>query len=844
MKSISLRLKGFKGLLAGMGVEEIFIDLEKLPEGLVAICGENGMGKTTILDNLQPYRLMPYKLRKSKAWSPGAFNYYDQCYGRDAQKEYIFEMNGLRYRKLLMIDAEKRKQEAYLYVKEGEDWKPLNDGKTATYDEAIERVCGTPSLFFTSVFRSQGAKNLSDHTRGDIMEMVSELLNIDHIKVQGEKAGEVVKHLKSITEIDRNKMDLLYETINSRGEVKESLEKVKESIVTEECSLRGAKDVLKESEENLAETEKKKASLDSEKKRLQEMESVQGNDIKERDELKKEVAEKNETFEASNHDITAKLQRANKIASGAEKIRAKEEEGKGKSERLNSLKKGLETSIERQEELSGKSKEHSNLREQISKAELDLSQAKAEHDKSINSVQTDIQKAELDLSQARSVQERNVHSVRIDLQQAQKEAERLEGIDCDGKGTVNKACRFITDAVTAKESIEGLKTNLLEAEKPTDTMTALEESLKELRSSLDEARKPTEAIKTHEVILKELHDKEDKFKDLDDLVRANNALLSETRREMSSIEKDLLEIAEFTKLIPELEQAEENIKLFTSELESRKNEFNKEISRINDKITAIDARISDREKEITALKESLGQDHDVLITDYKATIEGIKKIITGHEEEIKRLNAQAGGIQNKLDEIKLKKKEADDITEKIEKFNKEISVWALLARACSNDGIISLEIDDAGPGISGLANDLLSACYGSRFSVSLKTQSEKAKGGMKEDFDIEVYDSETGEAVSITEKSGGQLTYIEDSITRAICLFNIGKSERVFETLFSDEKDGALDEGKKRIFMEIKRKALEMGSHDREFFISQTRELQDMADGRIRLQKGGVVVEG
>jgi len=110
---------------------------------------------------------------------------------------------------------------------------------------------------------------------------------------------------------------------------------------------------------------------------------------------------------------------------------------------------------------------------------------------------------------------------------------------------------------------------------------------------------------------------------------------------------------------------------------------------------------------------------------------------------------------------------------------------------------------------------------------------------MKDVFDIIVFDSETGEESSITEKSGGQTTIIEDAITRGICLYNIHRSDRVYGTLYSDERDGALDADRKLEFLKVKREALRVGTHSREFFISQTPDLVEMADARIVLAPGG-----
>src|SRR5205823_969095 len=71
----------------------------------------------------------------------------------------------------------------------------------------------------------------------------------------------------------------------------------------------------------------------------------------------------------------------------------------------------------------------------------------------------------------------------------------------------------------------------------------------------------------------------------------------------------------------------------------------------------------------------------------------------------------------------------------------QAGVWTLFAKCMSNDGLIALSIDDSGPTLSSLANELLLACYGARFTVSLKTLVETTKGETREGFDIVVHRS-------------------------------------------------------------------------------------------------------
>jgi exonuclease SbcC len=100
------------------------------------------------------------------------------------------------------------------------------------------------------------------------------------------------------------------------------------------------------------------------------------------------------------------------------------------------------------------------------------------------------------------------------------------------------------------------------------------------------------------------------------------------------------------------------------------------------------------------------------------------------------------------------------VDEHIGHIEKELGGWLLFAKCMSNDGLIALSIDDAGPALSGLANDLLMACYGRRFAVSIKTQIETGKGEAREGFDIVVHDADSGDGKSVTLMSGGERVWV------------------------------------------------------------------------------------
>ena len=100
-----------------------------------------------------------------------------------------------------------------------------------------------------------------------------------------------------------------------------------------------------------------------------------------------------------------------------------------------------------------------------------------------------------------------------------------------------------------------------------------------------------------------------------------------------------------------------------------------------------------------------------------------------------------------------------------------------------------------------------------------------------------VRDGEVGQSKPMTQMSGGEKVWVNDSLTRAIALYVAQCSGRHYETLFTDESDGPLDADHKRMFMRMKREVLRIGGYAREYFISQTPEMTALADGVIDLDE-------
>src|ERR1700674_647564 len=204
MKPISLMLRGFRGIRDGLGRDVIELDFEQLAGDakLVAMVGRNGRGKTTIMDNMTPFPIMP---SRAGADGLGSFSYYDQVCLPESVKDLVWEHGGERYRSQLVFRLNgKKKTEAFLHIRRGDAWQPVrlgdgtvSDGKVDTYVQCVERILGSAETFFTSVFAAQGRRQLSAYKNAEIKTLLADLLGLDEIRALGAKALETAKLLKT-----------------------------------------------------------------------------------------------------------------------------------------------------------------------------------------------------------------------------------------------------------------------------------------------------------------------------------------------------------------------------------------------------------------------------------------------------------------------------------------------------------------------------------------------------------------------------------------------------------------------------------------------------------------------
>ncbi len=806
MRPIALTLKGFRGIRDGLGREELTLDFDALAGGaqLIAIAGKNGRGKTTVMDNMTPYPLMP---SRAGADGPGVFSYYDHVFLPESVKDLVWEHGGKRYRSQIIIRLNgKKKTEAYLHVSGAAGWMPVkladgtvSDGKLDTYLRCVEAILGSAQTFFTSMYAAQGRRQLSAYRNAEIKTLLADLLGLDEIRDLGARASETAKLLKAGLVAVRQERygveaaaDQIAGEIARLGNTGQRIEAAQEMKSSCQRATDAAKETLAKvmaSKDVAMLAEVRRSELHAERRALIEdgkaaLASLDRQDQREADRLAlldKRIAQrvserqrKRSELMQQRHRYAGIISAGGQIERAARRLPLAEKLASAREARVNVLRRDAEA-------LSKLSSSEKLVRERIAGAERAAGQAALKAQElarrlgltaEVPCAGSDLQGQCKLLGDAREAQSL-MPSADLELRRLERERRLLND--------------HLTDIRQQAARLADVPTRLAQAEQKLQRAMSTASALAVLAARRGELRQASEALAAIDAQLEEMP-------------AAEEGETIEEREERSAIS-----------------QARQQI---TLQRAAQSRRFREALDRIDGTLAQLPAPFD--EDQVMCAQRMVAQAQQGI-----ADADGAFMAAVRGQQRMEELTRRQQDVAQKLSQL-------DTRCTRIEQA---LGVWTLFARCMSNDGLIALSIDDAGPTLSGLANELLLACYGPRFSVSIKTQVETGKGEAREGFDIVVHDAESGGSKSVTLMSGGERVWINECLTRAIALYLAQNSGRRYETLFSDEADGALDPQRKRMFIAMKREVLRIGGYGREFFVSQTPELTAMADAVIDLEQ-------
>lgn len=808
LKPHKLTLTGFEGVRCGLGKDTVTLDLRTIPEDrrLVALVGPNGSAKTTILDNLHPYRMMP---SHCKTLSPGAFSYWDHISGHEAEKELEWEHVGHQYRSHFVFRSTgARKQGDYYLFQWSEHrraWEPARlhdgteiDGKAELYDRCINELLGPPESFFTSQFAAQHRKSISQYTAGDIKTLLASILKCQEFQLYASKASAVIKQLTF------HHNDLQNQILKGQLADREL-----ESIATKLSALsqREGQLVARHTE------------LDSEMHRwngkLAEMQAAHQAWCKDAEQA---------TFLRQQIEIAQRTQTENETRALArfneqfQSMKSDQQTLTAEQKRLTDVGAKLSATMTRYRALISREP----LIDSASSA-LQLAQGELQTlDRAIDACRGKWAAAAPVRMKQESLVRRQAELTTLGatkanlIQEWQVAGALVDQVPCS-KMEIRSQCKLMAHANAASQL----------ASTGQGELTELRRAYKETTANLREVATELAVVDAVAQQLENLVDQRTK------LVNAANEL-RDVAAERPLVNEAKGQLAELDLQASENHVQLEGITLKLAQLGTEIVSLAEAFDQENDAIKCAGAQ------QIAVLTERLSQLAHPVSKDQQSTIEkeinNTRKAIEENQVDQKNIAAERVELLVQAKAFERIKEQTSVLVKQSELLSDAIAKYRLLEKGFGNDGLVALSIDDAGPEISRLCNRLLADEYEGRFAVRIDTQRTTKAGGQRETFEIKVFDSHGGKEKLLDFTSGGEKVWINECLLRAIALFVGGNNHSKCETLFSDETDGALDPDRKQQFVKMKRSVLAYGGYSREYFISQTPAVWEQADHIIEME--------
>lgn len=796
--------------------EPATLDVSSLPIGLVAICGANGQGKTTMLDSALAVLDLEMPSREGSL--------ADYAIAKDSYLDAIYELNGTRYRARVNVDGIKRASDAVL-EQLGSDGKgtPLNDGKVSSFRDARSKLFPPKELLLASAFAPQNrAGSFVTAKPAQRKDLFSALLGMKRFEQLSETAKRCLAIVESALVRLRDRRGLL--ALETHDFLANKLADHANQVQAESGNA----------ELKRLDLRAKLEGLEAERQQLDEHAAAHLSAVERAQAMLRSSADTRASLRTCDEDVRradAALSSGRLLADQAERDALATVTGlerKAKDAYIAAVAK-LDERIEGNRTLELRAAEIRAAAAAKGEAETTLAGLRERETalrESIALSQEQIRQRERMLREAERSE--------IALQGARRQAETLTSVPCGGQGDF-AGCRFLADAKLAEASIP------------------------ELEGAAHQAVTLRAGI-THWTADAEAHG------------HALEAVVSQIAAAVLSVG----EHAPMARFAPELAATEARIEGYQAEkvslataLDERVAEYETHRERAavtkstavaqlqaarDERIVSIEARRLDLETQLAGFEQGFELANDIVGRTQSAAqrrdvidaeLPGLRQSVMENESHLARLSMTRAQVDKDRAAFRQKKADLRIIDTRIELASDELLIWQTFVQCFGRDGLPTLEIDAAGPTISNLVNDLLASCFGTRFTLEFVTQEPRADGkGFKESFDLKVFDNQDGgDARDIADLSGGERVIVEEALRAAIALYVNARNVSPVRTIFRDETTGSLDDENAIRYVQMLRRMQELGGIAHVIFVSHNPDVTAMADAQVHVNDGKLEVK-
>lgn len=457
----------------------------------------------------------------------------------------------------------------------------------------------------------------------------------------------------------------------------------------------------------------------------------------------------------------------------------------------------LSQAIERAAELTEKHQQYEAATAQLAELEKLLPEFTAARD-NLATWQAEAERTERDYREAKTRLEGRIASL-------EGKVELLKDSGCPAPD--NATCKFLADALAARDALPGEEaalTSLEEeyrklrqtdadalsvAQQAFDDKKHVPEEIDALRASLRLLEAAERDYNNLEAQRSELAVLEERAAELEKSVADAEATAAKGRAELAEVEQQLEQAAAYSRDYDELQR--------TLLAESRWLDKEKQLPVAREQKAAAAQRILELGSELTEIGEEIREARAELADEQSKTVgrEELQAQVDAAEAEVKAVQKRAqelslhiGGLQAKLGQIRLARKQAAELQEQMNELGGKAAGYEELKKAFSQDGIPHNIIRSIIPVFEATATNILGQMSQGRMSVEFVTEKALKSNSKKEvtTLDIIINDSDTGR-LPYMSRSGGERVKAALSVILALSEIKSSKAGVQLGFLFIDE---------------------------------------------------------
>ena len=419
----------------------------------------------------------------------------------------------------------------------------------------------------------------------------------------------------------------------------------------------------------------------------------------------------------------------------------------------------------------------------------------------------------------------------------------LQDVPCGGRGEF-AGCRFIVDAARARDAIAETRQAMVIDAWDLDLLATrdLDSSIARLRAAKDEAhvcRSRLDAARASAADLPLLEDAEPRAKRLQEKVDA-----------LTELEKTLTMTGQALK--SEVARLEQERRGLEARLVNHHPGGLEQTRSHVAKVEAEAASLEDRRARLDGIRDELKLEEQGLGTEpsEQEALEALHRARTRladleedearHRKAIEGVRVRIATLEEQIRVAEDSARKRKDLEGEIARLHQEAADWKFIETGYSKSGVQALLMDAMGPAISERTNSILEE-VGSEYRVQLTTTRMDSTGKrVLEDLDLLVTGGGLMPGATIGHLSPGQRVVVGLAFRLGLCLHCGGGGVSPW---LLDEADGGLDSENVRRYVPIIRAAMKVGGVSRVMFVTHRSESVEAADNILHVEEGRAKLE-